>query len=152
MIRFPLNIFTSQRIALAAMLLCLPLSSPAEPVAVRHIEGTLHGFLSLRTTDGHLIAAGDLIQTVHGDRVTAHLIFHFKDGSLDDETTVFTQHRTFQLISDHHIQKGPFFPHPMDLTIDARSGQVTLRSTGKAASRRSRPTISTCHRTSPTAW
>ena len=68
---------------------------------------------------------------VHGDRVTTQTIFIFKDGSTDDETTVFSQHRTFQLISDHHIQKGPSFPHPMDVMIDARSGQVTVRSTGK---------------------
>ena len=130
----PLTLFAKHppRTALAFALLCLiqPWAS-AEPIAVRHVEGTLHGFLSLRTTDGHLLAAGDLIQTVHGNRVTAHLIFHFKDGSLDDETTVFTQHRTFQLVNDHHIQRGPFFPHPLDLTIDAGSGQVTVRSTDK---------------------
>jgi hypothetical protein len=140
----PLNIFTGSfsRLCLTTVLLfTLQPSSRAEPVAVRHVEGTLHGFLSLRTTDGHLVAAGDLIQTVRGGRVTAHLIFHFKDGSLDDETTVFSQRRTFQLISDHHIQKGPFFPHPMDLTIDARSGQVTLRSTSKDG----KPEVTTDH-------
>jgi hypothetical protein len=140
----PLNIFAGNffRVFLTAVLLStLPASSPAEPVAVRHVEGTLHGFLSLRTTDGRVVAAGDLIQTVRGDRVTAHLIFHFKDGSLDDETTIFSQRHTFQLISDHHIQKGPFFPHPIDLTIDARSGQVTLRSTGKDG----KPEVTTDH-------
>jgi hypothetical protein len=120
------------RTALAVVLLCLvQRSSSAEPIAVRHTQGTLHGFLALHTPDGHLVAAGDLTQTVHGSRVTAHLVFRFKDGSLDDETTVFSQRRTFQLISDRHIQRGPFFPHPLDLTIDARSGQVTLRSTDK---------------------
>jgi hypothetical protein len=41
------------------------------------------------------------------------------------------QRRNFQLISDHRVQKGPFFPHPMDVLIDARSGQVTVRTTGK---------------------
>jgi hypothetical protein len=58
-------------------------------------------------------------------------VFHFKDGSLDDETSVFSQRGTFHLISDHHIQKGPFFSHPMDMTIDVASGQVTVRSAGK---------------------
>ena len=140
----PLNIFARNfsRVSLIAVLLsAVPASSSAEPVVVRHVEGTLHGFLSLRTTDGRLVAAGDLIQTVRGDRVTAHLVFHFKDGSLDDETTVYSQRHAFQLISDHHIQKGPFFSHPIDLTIDARSGQVTLRSMDKDG----KPEVTTDH-------
>ena len=66
-----------------------------------------------------MVASGDSMQFVHGDRITAETIFHFKDGSVDDETTVYTQHRTFHLISDHHMQKGPSFPHPMDVLIDA---------------------------------
>jgi hypothetical protein len=103
----------------------------ADPVAVRHPEGTIHGYLSLRSEEGNLLAVGDLIQTIRGSVVTAHMVFHFKDGSLDDETTVFSQRRTFQMISDHHIQKGPFFEHPIDLTIDARKGEVTLRTPGK---------------------
>jgi hypothetical protein len=104
---------------------------PAESVPVRHVEGTLHGFLDIRSQEGRIIAVGDLIQVVRGDRVTARLLFRFKDGSVDDETTVFSQRRIFQLITDHHIQKGPSFPHPMDLLIDVRRGQVTSRSTGK---------------------
>ncbi|HEX4758627.1 MAG TPA: hypothetical protein VH308_11620 [Terracidiphilus sp.] len=103
----------------------------AAPVPVRYINGTIHGFLELRSQDGHVIASGDLVQVANGRQVTARLLFTFKDGSIDDETTVFTQRRNFQLITDHHIQKGPFFPHPIDLMIDARSGQVTVRSTGK---------------------
>jgi len=77
------------------------------------------------------VASGDVVQVAHGNRVTTQTLFKFKDGSVDDETTVFLQHRTFQLITDHHIQKGPSFPHPMDIMIDANSGQVTVRSTGK---------------------
>ncbi|HUB00706.1 MAG TPA: hypothetical protein VMA34_20415, partial [Terracidiphilus sp.] len=62
---------------------------------------------------------------------TAQMDFRFKDGSIDDETTVFSQRRNFQLITDRRIQKGPSFPHPMDVMIDAHSGQVTVRSIGK---------------------
>jgi hypothetical protein len=98
---------------------------------VRHVQGTFHGFLELRSEDGSVVASGDSIQVVHGDRVTLETVFKFKDGSIDDETTVFSQHGTFKLISDHHIQKGPSFPHPMDVLIDSRSGQTTVRSTGK---------------------
>jgi hypothetical protein len=78
-----------------------------------------------------VVAVGDLFQVVRGDRVTARLLFRFKDGSVDDETTVFSQRGNFQLVTDHHIQKGPSFPQPMDLSIDVPSGQVTVRSTGK---------------------
>src|SRR5207237_7744326 len=55
-------------------------------------------------------------------------IFNFKEGSVDDDTTVFSHHHDFRLICDHHVQKGPSFPHPMDVSIDASSGQVTVRS------------------------
>jgi len=95
---------------------------------VRHMEGTVHGFLALRTMDGKTIAAGDLIQVVQGDRLVSNLTFRFKDGSVDDETTVFSQRDNFRLISDHHVQKGPSFPHPMDVSIDASTGVVTVRS------------------------
>jgi hypothetical protein len=101
----------------------------AEPVAVRHMEGTVHGFLILRTMDGKTLAAGDLVQTVQGERLVSNLVFRFKDGSVDDETTVFSQRRNFRLLSDHHVQKGPSFPHPMDVLIDASVGVVTVRST-----------------------
>lgn len=99
---------------------------PAETTVVRYPEGSVHGFLMLRTLDGKLLAAADLIQTVRGDRVKAQLVFHFKDGSVDDDTAVFSQRRTFRLISDHHIQKGPIFPKPADVFIDASTGQVTV--------------------------
>jgi hypothetical protein len=107
------------------------LLSTAEAVRVRHLEGTLHGFLALTTEQGQVLAAGDLIETVRGDRVTSHLTFHFKDGSLDDETTVYTQRGVFRLISDHHIQRGPYFPHPIDMMIDVAKGVVVTRSPGK---------------------
>jgi hypothetical protein len=101
----------------------------ADPIAVRHKEGTFHGFLVLRTMEGKEIAVGDLIQVTKGDRVVSRMVFRFKDGSVDDETTIFTQDRTFRVVSDHHVQKGPSFPRPMDVTIDASSGEVTVRST-----------------------
>jgi hypothetical protein len=105
--------------------------APADVVPVRHILGTVHGFLVQRAEDGRIVATGDSVQVSHGDVVTSRTTFTYKDGSVDDETTVFSQRRAFRLISDHHIQKGPFFPHPMDLAIDTRSGQVTVRTTGK---------------------
>jgi hypothetical protein len=61
---------------------------------------------------------------IHGYRVTSRVVFHFRDGSLDDDTTVFSQRGTFWLISDHHIQRGRFFPKPIDVFIDASTGKV----------------------------
>lgn len=101
----------------------------ADQVPVRHVEGTLHGFLIIRGENGKELAAGDLIQTVEGDRLTSDLVFHFKDGSIDDETAVFSQHGNFRLLSDHHLQKGPSFPHPLDLSIDVPAGKVTVHFT-----------------------
>jgi hypothetical protein len=121
-----------RRWSFTAILFCaLHPGAPAEPIPVRHVEGTVHGFLALRAEGGSALAVGDLFQVVRGDKVTSRLLFRFKDGSVDDETTVFSQRGNFQLITDHHIQKGASFPHPLDLSIDARSGQVTVRSTGK---------------------
>jgi hypothetical protein len=118
--------------SLVAILLCAWIPhAPAEPVPVRHMEGTIHGFLELRSEEGRVLASGDIVQVAHGDQVTAHTLFTFKDGSIDDETTVFSQRRNFQLITDRHIQKGPSFPHPMDTLIDRRTGQVTVRTFGK---------------------
>jgi hypothetical protein len=119
--------------SLNSLLVSAALLQPAvlwtEPVSVLHREGTVHGFLVLRTVEGKPLAAGDLIQVVQEDRIVSNLVFHFKDGSVDDETTVFSQHRNFRLLSDRHIQRGPSFPHPMDVSIDASTGQVTVRST-----------------------
>ena len=98
-----------------------------EPVTVRRTEGVVHGFLALRTPDGKVIASGDLIQFAQGNRVTSRLVFHFTDGSVHDETAVFSQGRQFRLVSDRLVQKGPAFPQPLDMTIDATSGQVTVR-------------------------
>jgi hypothetical protein len=91
------------------------------------MEGELHGFLVLRTLDGVTIADGDLTQSTHGGKVTSRLVFHFKDGSLQDETTVFVQRGNFRLLADHLVQKGPAFKHPMDVSIDGSTGAVTVR-------------------------
>jgi hypothetical protein len=103
-----------------------PALSSGEPVAVRHMEGLVHGFLALRALDGTLLANGDLMQTSRGTRVTSRLVFHFKDGSLHDETAVFSQRGQFRLVSDHLVQKGPSFPSPIDMTIDVLKGNVTV--------------------------
>jgi len=36
------------------------------PVAVRHVEGLVHGFLVLRTLEGKVLAEGDLFRPAVG--------------------------------------------------------------------------------------
>ena len=101
----------------------------AESVGVRYKEGVSHGFLILRTPDGKPIADGESTQVAEGDRVTTHMWFKFKDGSFYDQKTVFSQRGTFHLLSDHVLQKGPAFRRRQETSIDASSGEVTVRYT-----------------------
>ncbi len=124
---------------LALMMLLLRTPASAQEI-VRYQEGITHGFLILRDEQGNAIAEGDLMQTAHGDRVSSRLVFHFKDGSLDDETTTFSQRGKFRLLTDRHIQKGPSFKQPVDVHIDGPTGHVVIQPQKRTASRRqSRP-------------
>jgi hypothetical protein len=112
--------------------MCALLSAAARaqsPVPVKHIEGLIHGFLVLRSLEGDTLADGDISQVAVGSRVTSHLTFHFKDGSLYEDTAVFSQRGVFRLLSDHVVQKGPTFPHPMDVSLDASTGRIAIRYT-----------------------
>ena len=120
-------------VALASLLTwALLLPSPVlsqSPVAVQYTEGVVRGFLVLSTLDGKALAEGDVTQFARGDRVTSHTVLRFKDGSVNEETVVFSQRRTFRLISDHQVQKGPAFKQPMDVSVDGLTGQVIVRYT-----------------------
>lgn len=96
-------------------------------MSVRYREGIVHGFLVLRTLDGTALADGDLLQTARGNIVTSRLVFRFKDGSLHDETAVFSQAGRFRLVRDHLVQKGPSFPRAVDMSLDAATGNVVVR-------------------------
>src|SRR5438105_3974832 len=112
---------------LACTLVLQPNGLTAEQIPVRHKEGLMHGFLALRTLEGKKLADGEMTQVTEGDRLTDDLIFHFKDGSLYEDKTVFTQKGSFRLLSDYLVEKGPSFKQPMETLIDASSGQVTVR-------------------------
>ena len=101
----------------------------ADQVPVRHLEGRIHGFLVLRDLDDKLLASGSLIQLANGNRVTTELSFRFNDGSVHQETTVFSQRRTFQLLTYRLVQKGPAFKRAMDMSLNASTGQVTIQYT-----------------------
>jgi hypothetical protein len=122
--RFRLRVLAAI-LACAAQFQTIPLT--AEQVRVRHMEGLMHGFLALRTLDGRRLADGEMTQIAEGDRVTSRLIFRFKDGSVYDDTTIFSQRGSFRLLSDHLVQRGPSFKQPMEASVEPSSGQVTVR-------------------------
>lgn len=98
----------------------------ADPVPARLKQGVGHIFLLILDEDGKTLAAGESLQTVKGYTVTTRTTFNFRDGSLDDETTVFEQRVNLRLITDDHVQRGPAFPHPLEIRIEAVQARVTI--------------------------
>src|ERR1700693_3057517 len=117
------------RIALLIASLLQLTALQAQSVKVRYREGVGHGFLVLRTPDGKPVADGDLTQIAQGDSVTSWMSFKFTDGSVYEQTTTFSQSRTFRLLKDHVVQKGPQFKPAMETSIDVTTGEVTVRYT-----------------------
>jgi len=99
----------------------------SDPVRPRHPQGWAHGFVEVRTHENRQIGVGDLLQRVEKGVVTSRLVLNFLDGSVDDETTVYTQDRVVRLLSDHHVQHGPSFPKSTDVFIDAAHGVVRTK-------------------------
>ena len=98
-------------------------SAEAGAVTVRYQEGVTHGFLTLRSTTGDLLAEGDLLQVVRAEGVDSRLVFRFRDGSLYDETVVFSQSKVFTLLSYRLQQRGPSFPEEMEISVDRERDQ-----------------------------
>jgi hypothetical protein len=84
-----------------------------------------------RSETGKIIARDEFSQAVQGDEVTMPLTYQFVDGSIGDETTTYGQRGRFRLIRNHHIQKGPSFAKPIDLTVEAATGIATSRRDDK---------------------
>ena len=101
----------------------------ASPVSVRYEEGVTRAFLVISTLDGNVIAEGELNQVVRGGHVRMQTVFHFKDGSWQEETTVYSQRGAFRLISYHQLQKGPAFKHASEISVTTATGQVTVHYT-----------------------
>ncbi|MGB8032076.1 MAG: hypothetical protein WCF30_20695 [Terracidiphilus sp.] len=84
-----------------------------------------------RSETGEIIAHVEFTETVQGDEVTMRLTYRFSDGSIDDETTTYSQRGTFRLVRNHHIQNGPFFATPVDFAVEAATGIATTRTVDK---------------------
>lgn len=100
----------------------------AQPIAVRFTEGTMHGFLVLRSGNDETIAQGELLQVAHRDRVDSRFVLHFKDGSLYDEKVSFSQRRVFTMLSYQLVQRGPSFPDTLDASMDRKTGEYQVRA------------------------
>jgi len=112
-----------------------PCPCAAAPIPVRFVEAVSHGFLVLRTPNGEFIAPGELIQIARSGDVDSRMVFYFKDGSVFEETVVFSQDRVFTMQSYHLVQRGPLFPGDTEVLMERASGKyrVTTKShkTGK---------------------
>jgi hypothetical protein len=117
---------------LAMALLGTSHSTQGQELKLRYRAGSEHGFLILRDPAGAILASGEITQVPFRHRITLHVVFHFGDGSIDDETTVYSQGETIRLISDRHIQSGKSFPDPCDVMIDVRKQQVSVRGLSKS--------------------
>jgi hypothetical protein len=105
-------------------LLAWAASVHGEPVRVRLPEGNARGFLVLRTLEGTPIAYGELRQKPVGATIESVLALSFKDGSVREETAIFTQKDVFRLEAYRLVQRGPSFPK-QEISFDRKSGQYT---------------------------
>jgi hypothetical protein len=99
-----------------------------QPIPVRFPEGSVHGFLSLRDSGGKSLASGDLLQTVTDSGISSRMSFHFADGSVFEESVLFTQRREFVFRSYHLVQRGPAFSDDLDARLLA-NGTYNVTST-----------------------
>ena len=109
-------------------------SAVADPVTVRFPEGTTHGFLVLRALEsGQTLAYGELLATVHGDRMESRLTWRFRDGSLQDELMTYLQRPVLKLLSYKQIQRGPSFPADIEVAFrrEPNGYEVKQRERGK---------------------
>ena len=114
-------------VLIVALFACSTRQGWADPVAVRFPEGPTYGVVTLSSLAGAVLADGELIQTVRRRQVESRLVFHFKDGSLHDEVTVFTQDRVFRVVSYRLVERGSAFPHATDVAFDRNPGRYRVR-------------------------
>jgi hypothetical protein len=123
------------RLRLPPLVFLIALSLHADPIPVKQVQGAVQGFLVVRDVHGRPVGTGNFQQTSRGALVTSRIVYTFNDGSVDEETTVFTQNRVFHVISDHHIQRGPFFAKPVDVAFETATRNVTTRNPDKSTTK-----------------
>lgn len=99
----------------------------AAPVAVRFVEGSVHGFLLLRSSNGDTLGYGEQLKVQRDGGIETRLLFRFKDGSIHDERVFFTQRKVFTLQNYHLAQRGPSFSKPINASLDRTTHQYRVR-------------------------
>ncbi len=129
------KVFGSHREAIAGLAIVIAIAAlmstlaEASPIEVRFPEGVTHGYLLVQSLSGEPIGQGEMTQMIGGgDLVENHLVFRFKDGSLHEENVAFSQHGVFTLMSYRLVQRGPFFPEQLDVSIDRNKAEYSVRS------------------------
>lgn len=112
---------------LSAAFAFAPQAVQAAPVAVRFTEGMVRGFLELNDSAGKRIASGDFKQLPKDGEINCRTILHFKDGSLHEETVVFSQQRNFTMKSYRLVQKGKSFEDDLDVSLDRETGKYRVK-------------------------
>jgi hypothetical protein len=112
---------------LGLLLLHLAAAAIAEQVHVKYPQGSMHAFMVLRGEDGKAVGVGDWDQKLKGGEISSHLKFRFDDGSIYEDTTIFTQRGVFRVLTDHLLESGPLFKDPVEVWTDCRSGEVKVR-------------------------
>lgn len=102
----------------------------AAPIPVRFAEGVTHGFLLLRSLDGALLATGDLLQIAHGAEVDKRMLFHFKDGSVLEESVTFTEQGVYAMRRYGLSQRGPTFTQDVEISLQS-TGKYRVRTARK---------------------
>ena len=116
---------------LALLTLVCSTALEAAPVRVRFQEGITRGFLTIRTPQGDRIGHGELTQKPRGDEVDSRLLLHFKDGSVYDENTTYSQRGVFRLEAYRLTQRGPSFPGT-EVSFDRKSGRYQAKTRDRA--------------------
>jgi len=120
-----------RRISSSFALLLMTAAGHGEQVTVRNPQGYFHGFVVLKDVDEKILASGDVTQVPGGGRYTKVMTLHFKDGSLYQETVVFSERKTYQILSYKQVRKGPSFPTAQTLALDTSTGRVNVQYTDK---------------------
>lgn len=128
-LRFPSFSFRFSWLPIFLLLACG--TAHAAPVSVRFNEGMVRGFLELNDSSGKRIASGDFLQLPREGEVKSRIVLYFKDGSLHDETVVFSQQHSFLLKSYRLIQKGKSFDEDLDVSLERGTGKYRVKVKGK---------------------
>jgi hypothetical protein len=119
------------RIVLPRLILCAALAVGscglgAATIPVRFPEGSIHGFLVLRTQDGKFVAQGELLEVPKGAETHKVMVFRFDDGSVLQESTAFTQNGVYELRSYRLEQHGPAFEEDTEISLERDTGRYRV--------------------------